>query len=468
MRRSLDPLELNKILGTYADLFVQCDDQEAQRLFFLFSLFFAKCDRLLSTADVQHAKGDLRGIPFDPYETPPQRREQILLRLKSLKRYRISNPKEIIRIMTFGLFTTDAIKPSDRRYLVAFIENPGKPFARVASGLGITPASVFAAYRRLRAKIQLRFADYVNYPFFKLRHHLLFFKPEEGFSVSALEREFTLTFNRDVFTDWMWASFLVPDQDRTQREFKEGLKAIGDRAFAEHRLYEVRSNGRSYNLSLFDGEKWIFTEEALAVGALRFAEQTDDATPSGQFVRELNYASAPARFDDVDFLIACLKFGNARARNAEIRNVLRGYGYDLSWVTVSRRVSALTKLNAIMTIPNFSGLGLTMASAYAVECDDAVTETLYRAFSQFPECSICRTDKGVVFMVRAPPDTMPAIAYMVQSALRDRAERLIVANRLENVGSHIPIDLHSHWNTDKQYWAFERGFFDLSKPQQQK
>jgi hypothetical protein len=76
---------------------------------------------------------------------------------------------------------------------------------------------------------------------------------------------------------------------------------------------------------------------------------------------------------------------------------------------------------------------------------------------------MCRTDKGIVFMVRAPPDAMPTIAYMIDGALRDRAERVILAIRLENMGTKNPISLHSHWNADRQYWVFDRGFFDLSR-----
>jgi DNA-binding Lrp family transcriptional regulator len=413
---------------------------------------------------VRRLTGEVSGIPFDPYETPAYRRDQIVERLKFLKRYRINSPREIVRILTWGLFATDTIKRSDRKYLVAFVENTGKPFTQIASGLAVSPGSAYEAYRRLRRKIQLRYGAFVNYPLFKLRHYILFFKPDEDFQVSSLQREFALTVNRDVYTDWMWATFLVPDQERTQKEFADGVRSLSRNAFAEHSLHEVMSYGKSYNLSLFDGQKWVCAEEALAVGTLRFSEQTTDDAVGEPPLFDLTYASEPARFDDTDFILAFLKFGNARMRNAELRSVLRGYGHSLSWGAVSHRVSRLLRLNAFVPAPNFSGLGLTVASTYAVECDDTVTRTLRRALPHFPECAaLCRTDRGVVFMVRAPPDAMPTIGYMIYGALRDRAKRVILAVRLENMGSKNPISLHSHWNAEKQYWVFDRGFFDLSR-----
>jgi DNA-binding Lrp family transcriptional regulator len=454
----------NSLPHAYDDLFVDCDDPEVGKLYHLLRLFFAKCDGLIASADVRRLTAEVNGIPFDPYETPTYRRDQILERLKFLKRYRINSPREIVRILTWGLFATDSIKRSDRKYLVAFVENAGKPLTRIASALTVSPGSAYEAYRRLRRRIQLRYVAFMNYPLFKLRHYILFFKPDEDFDVSTLLREFTLTVNRDVYTDWAWATFLVPDQERTLKEFTNGLRSLSHSAFAEYSLHGVTSYGKSYNLSLFDGQKWVCAEEALAVGALRFSEQTTDDMVGEPPFFDLTYASEPTKFDDVDFILAFLKFGNARMRNAEMRSVLRSYGHNLSWGVVSHRVSRLLGLNAFMPVPNFSGLGLTVASTYAVECDDIVTRALRRALPHFPECAaMCRTDKGIVFMVRAPPDAMPTIAYMIDGALRDRAERVILAIRLENMGTKNPISLHSHWNADRQYWVFDRGFFDLSR-----
>jgi DNA-binding Lrp family transcriptional regulator len=451
-------------LHAYDDLFVRCDDPEVERLYYLLRLFFAKCDGLITSDDVRRLAREGDGTPFDPHETPIYRRDQIVERLKFLKRYRINSPREIVRILTWGLFATDTIRSSDRKYLVAFVENAGRPFTQIAKGLGVSSGSAYEAYHRLKSKIQLRYGAFVNYPLFKLRHYILFFKPEENFEVSTLQRDFTLAVNRDVYTDWMWATFLVPNQERTLKEFADGVRSLSHSAFTEHSLHEVKSYGKSYNLSLFDGQRWVCAEEALAVGALRFSEQTTDDLVGEPPLFDLIYGSEAIRFDDVDFVLACLKFADARIRNSELRSALRIYGHKLSWGAISHRVSRLVELNAFMPVPNFSGLGLTVASTYAVECDDIVSRALCRALPNFPECAaVCRTDKGAVFMVKAPPDAMPTIAYMIDGALRERASRVILAIRLENIGTKSPISLHSHWNVDKQYWAFERGFFDLSR-----
>ena len=104
-----------------------------------------------------------------------------------------------------------------------------------------------------------------------------------------------------------------------------------------------------------------------------------------------------------------------------------------------------------------------MASTFAVECDSDFLDTLYYAFPQFPECVASRTNRGVVFMIRSTAEAAPAISYLIQSSLRDGADRVIVANRLENIGGRNPTSLQECWNDEKQYWEFRRGAFDLTK-----
>jgi DNA-binding Lrp family transcriptional regulator len=448
-----------ELVYRYSDLFVECSDRDVKRLYELLSLFFAKCDGLVSSSEVEVLMGDTIGIPFDPYVTPVVRRESILIRLKFLKKYHIDNPKEIIRVLTWGLFATDKIGQPDRKYLAKFVENPDKSFAWFAKDLGVSTSSVFDAYRRLRDKIQFRFNCVLNYPLFKLRHFVVFFKPNEEFRSSMVTREFSLTVNKDTLGEWMWASFVVPNQTRIMREFIDSVKKLSYQVFDDHRLYEVKSYGRSINLSMFDGEKWMPSEDALGVGSFKFAERAEGILPR---LNESIYGEKPVKFDAIDFIIACLKYGNARERTSEIRSVLTQYGYRLSPVTISKRLTSLNRAGVFIPTFGFAGLGLIAALAFIVECEDRVRETLYHVFPQFPDCIASRTDKGVMFMVRSTSESAPAISYLVQSSLVDRADRVIVTNRIENMGTRIPMLFYEHWNKEKQYWEFARGYFDLT------
>jgi hypothetical protein len=444
----------------YSDLFVDCNDQEVRRLYYAISLFFAKCDGLISNSETQKLMGDTAGIPFDPYETPVERRDSIIIRLRFLKKYNISNPQEIIRILTWGLFKAEKFNSSDRKYLAEFIENPDKSFSWYAAKLGVSTSSIFEAYHRLNRRIQFRFMAALNFPLLKLKHFIMFFKPNEAFKASSLSREFTLSINRDTFGDWMWASFLIPDQTRILNEFTVSVKKTSNEVFDDHRLYGIESIGKSCNMLIFDGEKWIQSDDVLGVGTFKFAERTREVLPR---LPEHEYGREPIEFDTADFLIACLRYGNARSKNSEIRDVLSQYGFNFAMVTVAKRLTVLRRARLFFPIFGFSGLGLTAASAYAVECEYSLLETLYHSFPQFPECTASRTDKGVVFMVRAPAESVPAISYLIQSTLRGEAEHLIVANRLDNIGTKVPTALYSHWNSEKQYWEFERGYFDLTR-----
>jgi hypothetical protein len=238
------------------------------------------------------------------------------------------------------------------------------------------------------------------------------------------------------------------------------LKKLSYDAFEDYRSYEVKSMGKSCNLSIFDGEKWIQSDDALGVGAFKFAERAGEISPC---LNDYKYASDPMKFDNIDYLITFIRCGDARSKNSEIRSVLARYGFKLAWVTLAKRLMSLRKRGLFIPYFSFSGLGLGSASTYAVECEDSIVETLYHTFPQFPECTVSRTDKGVVFMVKSPAESAPAISYLVQTTLRDEADRLIVASRLENIGTKAPTTLYRRWNSDKQYWEFERGHFDFTR-----
>jgi hypothetical protein len=449
-----------ELMERYSDLFVECKDPDVKKLYFLFCLFFAKCDGLISNSQVEQMMGDLGRFPFDPYHTPEYRRDLVLVRLKFLKKYNVTNPAEIIRILTWGLFTTEAFSSSDRKYLVEFVENPDKSFSWLAKDLGVSISTVFEAYHRLGKKIQFHFGYAINYPLLKLKHFVMFFKPDEAFKASSLWRDFTLSINQDTFGEWKWASFLIPDQTRILREFVDGVKKLRYDVFEDCRLYEVRSMCKSCNLSMFDGEKWIQSDDVLGVGAFKFAERTGELSPR---MNDYEYALEPTKFDNIDFLVACLRYSDARSGNSEIRDTLNQYGYKLARVTLAKRLTSLRKKGLFIPFFNFSGLGLGSASTFAVECEASFLETLYHAFPQFPECTASRTDKGTVFMVRYPSENAPALSYLLQTALREKADRLIVANRLENIGTRVPTILYKYWNSDRQYWEFERGHFDLTR-----
>ncbi|WXG47101.1 MAG: hypothetical protein WED05_10660 [Candidatus Atabeyarchaeum deiterrae] len=453
----------SRLMQRYSNLFVRCDDQEVQQFYWLLSLFLAKCDGLISAPEVLQLMSGTGAIPFDPYVTPVDRKESLLIRLKFLKKYDIDTPREIIRVLTQGLFSSDKMSPSDRRYLFEFIENPTYTFKQFAGKLSVSVSSVFEAYHRLGKTIRFRFPSLLNFPLLKLKHFVIFFKPNDSFESSMIStRDYTLSMNRDTFGDWMWASFLVPNQVRILKEFRRGLSNLADKSFHDSRLYEVRSYGAHSNISMFDGERWIYSEEALGIGAFKFAERNKEIfTPMDEFL----YADTPIRFDDVDFIICCQKIGDSRIKNSAIKEVLRQNGHNLSWVTVSKRVNALKRKGVYHPGFAFYGLGLNLALTFAVECDEEVVETFYHMFPMFPWCAASRTDKGVIFQIRTTAETGPVISYLMQS-LKDEVHDLIMANRLENIGTRSPFSLHKQWNSTKQYWEFERGAFDLSKKHQ--
>nr|MDO8100571.1 hypothetical protein [Candidatus Njordarchaeota archaeon] len=450
-----------QIARRYSHLFVECDDSEVQHFYFLLSLFFAKCDGLLSAAEVRKleiAAGGL--VTFSPYFTSVHYRESMIAGLEFLKRHNIRKPTEIMRVLTQCMLASRNPRASDRRYLVEFNENPGKPFKWYADRLNVSLSSVTRAYQRLEKTTEFRFNSGVNYPLFRLKHFALFFKPDESFKISMLStRGFALTLNYDAFGEWKWASFLVPNQDRTLKEFKHGLAGFASEVLRDHRLYEIKSIGKHCNLSMFDGERWWFSEESFGLGVFEHVEANKEVLPR---LEEFKYGDKPIRFDQIDFLLSLEAASDYLAKSSKLARILREYGYcDLSRLNISNRLAALKRNGFFFPCCYFSGLGLNSMFVFAAECDDKTLETFYHVFPMLPDVWAYRTDKGVVCALMIPVGMAPAISYVLEG-LRDEVDDLIVTSRFGNIGTRGRSDLCKYWNAEKQCWHFERGFFDLS------
>jgi hypothetical protein len=450
------------IVRHYSDMFVECDDHEVQQLKGLLSLFFAKCDGLCSPAEVLKLESVFKGgFIFDPYTRPAEDKGKIIAKLEYLKKHNIKKPKEVTRFLVEGLYTGEKIGGSHCKYLVEFMDDPGKPFNWYANRLKVSVSSVTRAFRKLTKSSGLTFFSHPNYPMFKLKHFNLFFQPNESFQPTMIsEREFAKALNYDTFGEWMWTAFLVPDQSRILDEFKGGLARFADEVLRDYHLYEFKSVGSSSNFSMFDGEKWSFDIEAFGIGAFELVRANESILPR---MNEFTYGDTPIRFDRVDFLLATFASSNCLAKNSELRKIVMEYGCgDLSPATIQRRLATLRDKRAIFNDSGISRIGLTSAFGFAIECDEGTVETLYHLFPIFPECWAYRTNKGVFGMILGPPAMAAGISYVLQG-LKDEVDHLFVTSRFANIGSRSGLELYKYWNAEKQYWDFERGFFDLTK-----
>jgi hypothetical protein len=462
---SLDE-KLELIRRNYSDLFVDCDDPEVQHFFWLLSLFLAKCDSILTPIEVRELEGKSIGTTvFSPYFTPEEKREPILLGLKYLKTHNISKPKEIMRVLAESNLGAEKVSSSSLKYLEEFTRSPDGDFTCYAHRLGVNISSVTRAYQKLKKDIGFRFGFWMNFPVFRLKHLVLYFRPNEWFTSDILfNQAFTRTLSYDTFGEWMWASFLVPNQERILREFASGLSRLSDRTFRDHRLYEVKSMGRSYNLTMFDGRKWLLSKEAFGIGLFEYARTCMDIIPC---LQEFKYGDGSIRFDQLDFFLSASASSDALVRVSELIRLIKENGFgDLSPITVTRRLARLRQRGALFPISGFFGLGLNNQFAFAAECNDRTAETLFRALPMFPESWAFRTDRGVIGTVAAPAEMTSAVSYTLQR-LKDEVDELILTSRFMNVGSRNQHFLSQYWNAEKQYWEFERGFFDISKPIEQ-
>jgi DNA-binding Lrp family transcriptional regulator len=472
-------------LSLYDNLFPKVEDKELQVLLGLIRIYLAKCDNpgltrehILVSPEVMK-KFSLSY--FDPFATPVNQslREALVSRLNSIRKYDIRRPEVVRRTLITCLYAQEEKSyTKQKKYLDAFMRNPGRGFREIAEQLGVTTQATYKAYHHLLRTGMIMFNGYLNYPMFKLRHFILFFTPMREYKekteylrkVLFESVPFALGLNLDVHEGSSWGSYVIPDQKEQLHEFKNSLRQLKGELFEEIELRELRSYSTGSNLEFFDGKRWFFDPQLWAYGFFEFARENKELLRKPTVIR---YADQAMRFDRKDILIAEMLHSNAFSSHIEITKLLKQYGYALSRASVTRRIERLlapmfsqendenerqTAVNPSMT---YQGLGLKSLSAYLIECRPELVEEIHYAVGYLPYYYLYTTDKGVLLFIKSALDDVGSINYVI----RGIREISIIAysNRFENTGTRNMTHLHDRWDEQNQKWICRRSEFDFVK-----
>jgi len=404
---------------------------------------------------------------FDPYFTPKSRAvyDTIVYRLKMIKKYGIINPEQIKRLLSLDLVREKKLKRNERKFLEAFIAYPDKTYTEIARMLGVTPAAVIYNLRKFREKIGLRFVSLFDYTKFKLRNYVVFVKFKHTYDKQVFFRVFdnpSLTsFNFDTFSSegrrWGWLGFVVPDQRRVLKEFKDSFVELEGILFDEARVYEIKGIGHGWNLERFDNRRWFFQEDMWLYGLLNFVEKYEDILPLPDIFW---FSYEPIPFDNIDFLLFLFKKANYKASYRELGGLLREQGYNLSITQIGERVKKLESFNVWKPYVHLAGLGLSEVLTINVECNDATREILLKALTEFPRYAVSIHDKGLLFMLFLPHGYGEKFAYLFDD-FRNYVDDMLIIRRFTNIGSWLPVKMHRMWNAKRRFWEVGKNYFNF-------
>jgi DNA-binding Lrp family transcriptional regulator len=474
---------ISQQLNLYDNLFPKVESKELQVLFALIRIYLARCDNpQLKREHIMinpQLMNRLTLTYFDPFNTEISRglREALVSRLSSIRKYRVTNPEVVRRALVACLYGEEhRIHKKHKKYLDAFMKNAGKTFTEIAEQLSVSPQAVSMAYNSMEKSDLCKFYGYMNYPAFKLRHFIVFFTAAreyrgdgEFFRRLLFDNlPFTLSLNTDIYEGRSWASFLIPNQSNEIRQFKESLNGLKGEVFRDLSIFELKSFSTGSNLEFFDGKRWFFDPELWSYGFFEFVRENKQVLRKAT---ELRYSSQPIHFDRADYLIASTLTTDALLSHREITERLRGFGYDLSRPSTTRRVDRLTSRRpsletdlevaepALYQCMSYTGLGLSNLSMYLIECDECYVDEMLYAVAYLPYYFLYRTDKGMLLSVKSTSEDVSKFNYMIKGL--DKILVLTYSNRFHNMGIRAPTQLHEKWDENKQKWVCASNELDL-------
>jgi DNA-binding Lrp family transcriptional regulator len=474
---------ISQQLNLYDNLFPKVESKELQVLFALIRIYLARYDnpRLKREHIMLNPQlmNRLTLTYFDPFNNAISRglREALISRLSSIRKYKITNPEVVRRALVACLCGEEQkINRKYKKYLDAFMRNAGKTFTEIAKQLGVTPQAVSTAYRSMQKSDLCKFWGYINYPAFKLKHFVVFFTVmREYWGNGEYLRKllfdnlpFALSLNTDVYIGNSWASFVVPNQNREIRQFRDSLDGLRGEVFRDVKLCELRSFSTGSNFEFFDGKRWFFDPQLWTYGFFEFLRENKEVLRKAV---ELQYSSQPIHFDRVDYLIASVLATNGLLSHREIKERLRDFGCDLSRPSLTRRISRLasrhslpggdleTPQPAIYPYMTYAGLGLSNMSMYLIECDEKYVDELLYAAAYLPYYFLYRTDRGMLLSLKSTAEDVSKLNYMIKGL--DRISVVAYSNRFQNMGIRLPTQLYEKWDEDRQKWVCADSELDL-------
>jgi len=451
----------------YDHLFPYTNDPELKTLFEKIKIYLARCDGIIKDDNPSMIvkRDDMR--TFNPYLLPKSKiiYDAILYRLQMIKKYRITDPEQIWRLLSLDFIRERKLKRSERRFLEAFIMYPDKTYTEIARLLGVTPAAVLYNLKKFREKFSLRFVALYDHTKFKLRNYVIFVKFKHSYDKRVFFKVFDnpslITFNFDTFSSegrrWGWMVFTVPDQKRTIREFKNSITELVGILFDELRIYENKGIGHGWNLERFDNRRWFFQEDMWVYGLLNFVEKYEDILPLPDI---LWFSHETIPFDNIDFLISLFKKVDYKSSYQELKYMLQEQGYKLSVSQIGERVKRLESFNVWKPYIDLVGLGLSEVLTVNVECDEDMKKVLLKALTEFPRYFVSPHNKGLLFMLFLPHGYGERFAYLFDD-FRDHVDDMLIIRRFTNIGSWLPIKMHSMWNAKRKFWEVGRNYFNF-------
>ncbi|MGQ4832729.1 MAG: hypothetical protein ACP6IS_02375 [Candidatus Asgardarchaeia archaeon] len=393
--------------------------------------------------------------------------EKIIHRLTLIKKYRLKDPRMIIRILKTAIPTPKVrLNAEDLKFLNTLIEHPG---IRVEKAAEIAKIPVSTAYRirdKLKKVILLRTFGYPNLARFRLKNMIVTF---EFFEDRTNQLKNMMTANPFLFTlnidaanvingrVFGWASFRLPNSKKVLDEFYTWLVSFKEREiFPSEDSWEILDTSRfiySVNLDFFDGTQYLFDDSMMSIGLMKFLESVEVKTKKPMMFMELK--GEPINFDKIDLILLELLQSDYFFKLKEARKALERHGFFRSEKNISMRFERLRKF--MQPAITFVGLELTdYLYLFISTTDSDLKNRLHAFFYYLPMVYIAETNTDMVVYLKLPRGT--AVRFLYQfSEMRNEFDKFVGIIAAFTQGARVRAELYKYWNEKRQRWEVPEG-----------
>ncbi|MFX1318824.1 MAG: HTH domain-containing protein [Promethearchaeota archaeon] len=415
---------------------------------------------------------DYRLQPYKDFSgmvvTPRERTYNSLLRrLKVILRFNITSYEKVTRDLLRGLVSDEVDRLTGReiRLMTLLYQRPTTPQREIAKEMKVSLPTIRKDIKSLEEKIDLRFANLIDWGRFKLRHYGLIFNTK-GVDVSrylanVLNKEmatYLSTVNFDTSLQRGFAAFRIPDQGKPVQLFLEQVEFLGDHFFEWHQLHQITKYHQSVCFDYFDYDTstWMIEGDVSTLGLLNFVRENWAILPKPRGLS--NTLARP--FDKLDFYLTSFLVGDAHASMKKIMERLKTVDIEAPRTTISTRKNRLYKERTMEPFFTFSTPQLPFFITFAIRCEPHIAEQLSVAVAQMPQGFASITKIGCILHVYAPSRSLGTILNAISMTLEEEGvEEVWQMQEFKNMGAYGPAQLAPKWNGS--YWTWSEDEFAI-------
>ncbi len=461
---------ISTIKTPYDSVFPIVENPAAQFYLDTMKIYIALVSGTISIEDAQLASEELKKSPeytkspSNPIHIPLTElyRDRMVENLKTLSKYNLLTVDSIRSAFNFAVLDqTTEMTELDFRVLEYFVRNPLETFSQAAEDIDIAPRTVSRTLDRIKQRNSLRFIASLDHSLWNLRTVLLFFIPRQDIDWPVVENAlysypYTKTMLKTNTADLGYISITVPSNDACLKTLTDSIDQLSRTVFEYSNVHYQIGEGRTANLSLFNGKEWRLHE--LLNSTFSGEQPTIEPRP-----KVLVAQGRKRTLSEIDFIVASQIKIDCRATPTSISKNLRVLDYDMESRKVAASMRKLQSLDAYYPYVSFGGVGLSASFCFEIICNDPWKNRILSLLPLMPVTVFNVTSNGIIVWLRVPSKHQVDYYQNFRSLEKHKGvDRVNPIMTIGMKGSRSILDLTKNLHFSKQGWIASPESFSLS------